>query len=370
MIPLILAALLFHAAVTLWLWRGITAIPRQRQAATQPVSVLVAAHNEEQQIDACVEALLRQDYPAEKMEIILIDDRSTDGTGKKMAAWTKRDGRIRAISVKHTPPEFPPKKFALLQGIEQSRHEILCFTDADCLPEPGWLRAMVSAYGKDTAMVVGVTVLRNTAPGRPKLWQRWRVFESWANSFLAVSSAANRFPLTCGGGSLSYRKSAFEQLGGFETVRQSLSGDDDLLLHRFARRGALQIEAVLEPNALVWTRAPAALNDLVLQKTRHYSAARYYPPGSKIFYLIRHGSHSVLLLFAVIACLFPFRFTGAAFAALGLALTADYFFYRTAFARLRRPVPLADFLLFWLLQPLFTLPLGLAGLLKTPRWKD
>ena len=360
-----------RSGISLWLRTGLHGVAPQIDQRNLPeVSVVIAAHNEEENLERCLQAVTAQRYPGDKVEIVLVNDRSADRTAEIMAKWAERDPRLQILSIDQVPEGYPPKKFALLQGIERSRHEILCFTDADCVPRPGWLRALAQAYNGSTAMVIGMTVLRPPQNSPLLLWQRLRIYESWANGFLAIASAGLGFPLTCGGGSLSYRKSAFKEAGGFDSIRHSLSGDDDLLMHRFRQKKTGKIRSVLAPDALVETDAPRKFAELFRQKARHYSASRYYPPYAKAFYLVFHGSHIFLLAAALGAVFLPARMAVAALLAFGLVLVAEGAYHQKGFSLLGGEFPAKEFILFELLQPFFLLLFGIWGWLRTPRWKE
>jgi len=95
------------------------------------LSVLVAAKDEEDNIESCVTSLLEQDYP--DFEIIVIDDRSTDDTPNILKRLQREAGdKLRVITVHQLPDGWFGKNHAMHRGVKISRAEWLCFTDADC----------------------------------------------------------------------------------------------------------------------------------------------------------------------------------------------------------------------------------------------
>jgi glycosyltransferase involved in cell wall biosynthesis len=106
---------------------------RESQAPMQEVwprvSVVVPACNEAANLESAVATLLQQDYP--DLEIILVDDRSSDGTGEIIDRLARDDPRIRAVHIKTLPPGWLGKVHALHRGVEQASGEWLLFTDAD-----------------------------------------------------------------------------------------------------------------------------------------------------------------------------------------------------------------------------------------------
>jgi glycosyltransferase involved in cell wall biosynthesis len=93
------------------------------------VSVVIPACNEAANLESAVATLLQQDYP--DLEIILVDDRSSDGTGEIIDRLARDDPRIRAVHIKSLPPGWLGKVHALHRGVEQASGEWLLFTDAD-----------------------------------------------------------------------------------------------------------------------------------------------------------------------------------------------------------------------------------------------
>lgn len=102
------------------------------------LSIIIPACNEADHIGPALSSLLEQDYP--KMEIIAVNDRSTDGTGDILEALAKKDDRLKVIHIKELPPGWLGKVNALHHGVGQAKGEWFLFTDADVYFHPGALR--------------------------------------------------------------------------------------------------------------------------------------------------------------------------------------------------------------------------------------
>ncbi|MDH3668021.1 MAG: glycosyltransferase family 2 protein [Paracoccaceae bacterium] len=108
------------------------------------VTVLIAAHNEELVIDGCLHAMRQLDYPEGKIEIVVVNDRSTDRTRDIVENHAIEDQRIRPV---HRPAGAKPgKPAALKETIDTLTSEIVVFFDADYLPSPGLLRRLVAPF--------------------------------------------------------------------------------------------------------------------------------------------------------------------------------------------------------------------------------
>src|SRR6266545_1529120 len=100
------------------------------------VSVIVAARNAEMTLPGCLAALDAQQFPRADFEVIVVDDGSTDRTAEAACA--------AGASVISIPSSGPAA--ARNRGAAIASGELLVFTDADCAPDPGWLRALVSPF--------------------------------------------------------------------------------------------------------------------------------------------------------------------------------------------------------------------------------
>ena len=139
-----------------------------RNTALPTVTVIVAARNEEDFINRCLNSLLLLDYPAGRLQIRIVDDHSADRTRKVAEACAAQASMdVRVLQAPPCPAGIGPKKHALRHGIENSTGEILLFTDADCTVQSGWARALVAAYGERTGAVASA-VLPGRDAGLPK----------------------------------------------------------------------------------------------------------------------------------------------------------------------------------------------------------
>ncbi|HUR62094.1 MAG TPA: glycosyltransferase [Candidatus Thermoplasmatota archaeon] len=124
------------------------------------VTVIVPVHNDAARLARCVRALAAQDYPARLREVLVVDNGSTDDPGAAMADLVDAAG----VRLLHEPA--PGSYAARNRGIEAATGEVLAFTDADCVPEPGWLSAGIARLGPGVGLVGGAVRLFPRQPGR------------------------------------------------------------------------------------------------------------------------------------------------------------------------------------------------------------
>jgi len=108
------------------------------------VSMVIAARNEEDKIEGALRSVLALDYPA--LEVVMVEDRSTDGTAAILARMAENEPRLRVISIVELPPGWLGKNYALHRGAQEARGELLLFSDADVVFEPTVLRRAVRYF--------------------------------------------------------------------------------------------------------------------------------------------------------------------------------------------------------------------------------
>ncbi len=295
---LILLVLAFAVQAVGWAWVSVglnrvrdDAPPEARQPAASgdavPLSVIVAAHDEEASIGALLDALAAQTH--QEFEVVIVDDRSRDATAEivrqRQAGFPVPLRLVQVasgdapISVHYMPDLFapeadiplPPKKNALTHGIRAASHDRLAFTDADCTPPPDWL-ATLACYATQApeAVLVGYGPLVGTG-----LLGRFVRYETLYTAALSMGAVGHGRAWHAVGRNLSYTRSLWRELGEFGPQILSLGGDDDLFVQEAARAGA-EVRYVTSPQAFVPSAAPASWRVFWRQRRRHAAAGSHY----------------------------------------------------------------------------------------------
>lgn len=288
-----------YVGFTLLVLAGLRRINGGGFSPSPTVSVVVAARNEAANIGRCIASLGAQDYDPGRYEVIVCDDRSTDGMGLILHDISASMPFLKVIRIDQTPAGVSPKKHALLSAISAATGEIILQTDADCIVPSGWISGMVRAFEPGVGFVAGVAPYRK-APGPLNSFIRHEYL--W-NAALAAASITLGFGTHASGRNMGFRRDVFKKLGGYGEFAGVLSGDDTLLLHRIRRTGIAR--AVMMPSASthVVTDAPVAFKAFLRQRVRHMSTGRLFDPTLLIIGGIVYGFH--LLLVASLA-LAPF----------------------------------------------------------------
>lgn len=264
----------FYIAGLLWLRRGLgqACLQKKREHIFPTATIIICARNEENNLPNLLPTLAQQTYPTDKLEICLVDDRSSDRTSALLSAFAAEHAHARYFRITDTQPDFAPKKRALAHAIRHSRGEIIVLTDADGVPGPDWVKEIVRAFDRDTAMVCGYS------PYHPRTssWQNILALEYFSLAAVAAGSIGAGRPLTCTGSNLAYRRAAFAAVNGFAGIAHWISGDDDLLLHKMHEQRAGAIKFVAHAAAQVPVSPPRSWQELQAQRTRYASKGRHY----------------------------------------------------------------------------------------------
>lgn len=235
----------------------------------QPVSVIVCAHDEEVNLRALLPLLLAQDH--RQYEVIVVDDRSNDGTFDFLLSEADKDTRLRIVRVEHLPGHANGKKYALTLGIKAAHYDIILLTDADCRPvDTRWIQAMASPFNEQIQFVLGYSPYEQQ-PGLLNLFIRYETLFT-AIQYLSFAWLGN--PFMGVGRNLAYRKSLFLQNKGFNEYLGITGGDDDLFVNRHASGSNTAI--CVDSGAIVSSIPKQTWREFVQQKIRHLSVGRFY----------------------------------------------------------------------------------------------
>lgn len=216
--------LLMHFVMLL----GLIANSRKaRKSSFEPkVSVIICAKDEESSIEACIKSLLELNYPKDKLEAILVNDRSVDRTKEIMLDYCSRHSSLKYFEITEPHEKLKGKTNALAQALKIATGEVIFTTDADIEINKNWLRRMLDYYDNKTGVAAGYSVIMPTGFFYGLQSADWLYLLSVASGGDGVG-----VPISCVGNNMSYRRAAYDEVGGYEKLRFSIT-EDFLLLQK------------------------------------------------------------------------------------------------------------------------------------------
>lgn len=270
------------AAALAWRTAWTPAAPPLADDAGLPtVAVVVAARDEEACIGRCLDALLAQDYPADRLQIVVADDHSVDRTAAAVRRYVRQPAPVLAgLDEPEPEPERPTVRYvrvpnptgplrgkaqALHAAIEATDAEIVLVTDADCAPVRTWVRATAARFADESVGVVCGLARVGTRAGRP--FDRVQALD-WA-LLLGAGSAITEagIPATGLGNNMAIRRAAYDAVGGYPALPFSVT-EDFRLVRAVVDRTDWRIRFPADPRTVVWTLPASGISETYGQRRR------------------------------------------------------------------------------------------------------
>ncbi|MGC9331453.1 MAG: glycosyltransferase [Bacteroidales bacterium] len=264
-----------------------------------PVSVIIAARNEENNLRQHLPAVLEQDYP--EYEVIVVDDCSDDNSREVLNRFALDSDKLYVTWVPEAGKFRRGKKVALSIGIRAANYEHLVFIDADCYPaSKNWLRYMAGSFHKGGEIVLGYGAYEH----KQGLLNALVRYDTLLIAMMYGGMATRIKPYMGVGRNLAYKKSLWQNRGGFKGFNNVLSGDDDLFVNACASRKNTAV--IFLPEAKTISKPPADIKTWIKQKSRHITSSKYYKAWQRFLLAAEPLSRSITPFVLVgIYCLYP-----------------------------------------------------------------
>ena len=313
-------------------YRGLAQLSVGTNTVLHSVTVIIPARNEELNIAHCLNSILAQDYPKDKLAVIVIDDQSTDNTGLIVREISQHSLiPVTLLQSDITSTIRSPKIRAMSLGIQHSLNEIIVTTDADCTVSPLWISTINSYFENNVGVVTGVTVYKKSEHLSSLFWGiQFLDFISY--SAIAAGAIGMNRVLVSNGSNMAFRIKAFDEAKGFDTLIQINTGDDSLLAQKIVASGQWKSRFAYDEQAVVTTHPVLTWKGVLHQRMRWVGQTAYYPPYMMFFMICTFVMYLLLTVMLSISFfrwnIFPWLIAAGKF-------TVDYLIMHR-FARITR----------------------------------
>jgi cellulose synthase/poly-beta-1,6-N-acetylglucosamine synthase-like glycosyltransferase len=240
-----------------------------------PVSVIVCAKNEAENLEKFLPTILEQDYP--KYEVIVVNDGSTDESNEVLDKFGERYSHLYHTFLPMEAKYTSHKKMCLTVGIKAAKYDYLLLIDADCKPAgKNWIAHMTRNFTDKTEIILGYG-------GHKQKKGIINSLISYDILFIAMQYmgfALKKKPYMGVGRNLSYKKDLFFKNKGFASHLDLASGDDDLFIKEVATKGNTRVE--ISPESITWSFREMNFKSFLFQKERHLSTSSRYHTSTRM----------------------------------------------------------------------------------------
>ncbi len=262
-----------------------------------PVSVIICAKDESDNLRKFLPFVLQQEYP--NFEVIVINDGSTDESDILLNDLSVEYPNLRTTFVPVGANNLSTKKLGLTLGIKAAKNDWLLFTDADCMPEDKfWIARMARNFSLETEFVLGYGAYFN----KKGFLNRLITYDTLFIALQYLGMAAARKPYMGVGRNMAYRKDTFFAQKGFASTLHLSSGDDDLMVNKASNSENTRIE--ISPDSITWSEPNKTYKGWFYQKERHLSVSAYYKSSSKFRLSLEPMTRGLFYLAFVAALVF------------------------------------------------------------------
>lgn len=244
------------------------------QSDLEPVSIVICAKNEDENLTEFLPRVLTQEYP--EFEVVVVNDCSWDNTENVIDEFAKIFPNLRKANIKEDAYYKHGKKFAMLVGIKAAKYNRLLFTDADCYPSSNnWLKEMAAGFTTEKEIVLGYGAYEKQKSFLNNLIR----YDAFIIAVQFLSAAIKQRAYMGVGRNLAYTKDLFFKEKGFSKHYHILSGDDDLFVNGAATKH--NVNVCIHADAITYSKPKKTFRDWRIQKARHLTTSPLYSPGSK-----------------------------------------------------------------------------------------
>ena len=366
LISIFFVLLVCYSGILLWLAFGYlrTAHFSSKEKKLQlPLTIIICARNEEKHIMICLSSLLKQNYVLNKVQLILINDASTDTTVTRAESILKNSGiNYKIISNQHQKG----KKQSITYAMQFAINDLVVLRDADTFTlSDQWLQSISDFYQSTHADLIVAPIAIANYSGL--FW----ALQAIENNVLAVAACGSAYynkPFLCNGANLIFSKKTFEKTNGYASHINIASGDDIFFMEDVKKIKGSKIAYLKSSQAIVYTYPTFSFKQLILQKTRWASKFRLNKNKLNLFLSFFSFTTNLAWLFCLVSINIPaYKSFSVVFIFLKLFIDILLLFLASGFIKNKNvlwfSIPVG------FIYPVYAVIVGIASLFVKPKWK-
>lgn len=349
-------------------WSGHLSFPYTGNTHRTSISVIIPARNEQQNIRQCLESVLAQDYPRALLEVIVVNDHSTDETENIVRSFEPQG--VKCINLSDSIGEGAIvnsyKKQALTAGINASKGQLIVTTDADCTAGKNWLRCIAGIYEqKGSAMIIAPVSFTDNG----SIVEVFQSLDFMSMQGITVATLHYKLGNMSNGANLAFARDKFDAVGGYKGIDHIASGDDYLLMNKMSKQFHDSIHYLKSEEAIVSTPPQPDWHSFLQQRIRWASKSGKYDDNKLTTILLFVYLFNVSFLVMVIMSMTVSGYWLYLLAMLGIKTAIELYYLYPVAVFYKKQKLLAIFSLLQPLHILYIITAGFLGFLGVYSWK-
>jgi glycosyltransferase involved in cell wall biosynthesis len=246
-------------------------------------TIIVPFRNEEKNLSKLLQSISKLNYPYKLIEVILVDDFSTDSSERICIRWRLEHEYLDTTLLENLRLSNSPKKDAIGRAMPIAKHDWIITTDADCIVKPNWLLTIDNyIQNNDAEMIVGAVIYKT----KNNWFHHFQQLDLLSLQGTTIGSFGINKPFMCNGANFAYTKNFFTKIGGFGGINDKASGDDVFLLQKAVAKVPEKVHYLKNTETIVKTKPENDLFQLFMQRVRWASKTSSYQSGYAKFLAI------------------------------------------------------------------------------------
>lgn len=339
---------------------GLIRLPKTEVDKTlnpQKFSVLIPFRNEENSLDTLLKSIQNLEYNSDNLEILLIDDESTDNSVNIIKRWQNKIPNIKILNNQRV--SYSPKKDAIQVGIKASKFDFIITTDADCVFPKNWLFAYNTIiHQKQSLFVAGPIALKINK----NFVEQYQKHDSLSLIGVTMGSFGIQQPMMCNAANMGFDKKAYLQMQFHQT--NIASGDDVFTLENFVKSFTKKVHYLNTTEALVVTKSENNWENVIQQRIRWAAKSTQYKSlFTKFVGLIVLITQLTIVVGLILK---PFL----TFYLLLVKIGIDLIIILITSKKLKQKISIPQYVLMGILYPFLNTYIGIKALFGGYTWKE